>query len=128
MTPPDWTKLAVRKSREHTWTLGYLFDLAHRLENLSPEDIATELGCSLEVLDQLALCRRPDKERFAEHLGIIAERLGVAPLALARFIRRMDNLEKDAHPSAPAGDMPLGTLLAARDRSEEDDEDDEDDP
>jgi hypothetical protein len=124
MTQPDWLKPAVRKSQEHTWTLGYIFEMAHRLEGKSPEDLAAELGCSLETLDWLALCRRPEEDRFAEHLRLITDRFNLAPLPLVRLIRRVESLEafsKSEGQEASSG----STSLAARDRDDDGGEMDE---
>lgn len=124
MTLPDWLKPAVHKSQEHTWTLGYIFEMAHRLEGKSPEDLAVELGCSLETLDWLALCRRPEEDRFAEHLRLITDRFNLAPLPLVRLIRRVESLEAfSKHKGQAAANG--STLLAARDRDDDDGEMDE---
>ncbi|ATB34437.1 hypothetical protein [Melittangium boletus] len=119
MTQPEWLKTAVRKSPEHKWTLGYIFETAHRIEGKSPEDLAAELDCSLETLDWLALCRRPEEDRFAEHLRIITDRFNLAPLPLVRLIRRVESLA--AFSRRDEGEARSGsTLLAARDRSDDD--------
>ncbi|WNG20001.1 hypothetical protein [Cystobacter fuscus] len=124
MTQPEWLKPAVRKSQEHVWTLGYIFEMAHRLEGKSPEELAAELGCSLETLDWLALCRRPEEDRFAEHLCLITDRFNLAPLPLVRLIRRVESLDAfSKHKDQVSSNG--STLLAARDRSDDDGEVDE---
>jgi hypothetical protein len=120
MTYPDWLKTAVRKSQEHPWTLGHIFETAHRLEGKSPEELAAELGCSRETLDWLALCRRPDEDRFAEHLRIITDRFHLEPLPLARLIRRVESLAAFTSGREEGETQQGSVLLAARDRSGDD--------
>jgi hypothetical protein len=120
-TQPDWLKTAVRKSREHTWTLGHIFATAHRIEGKSPEDLAAELDCSLETLDWLALCRRPEEERFAEDLEAIAERFKLEPLPLAKLIRRVESLDTFTS-RREQGSVRDAMQMAARDHHSDDDE------
>jgi hypothetical protein len=122
MTQPDWLKTAVRKSQEHTWTLGHIFETAHRLEGKPPEALAAELGCSLETLHWLALCRRPEEERFSEHLRLIADRFHLEPMPLVRLIRRVESLAELAPQSQDGETSQARVLLAARDREAGDDE------
>jgi hypothetical protein len=92
MTQPSWLKTAARRSVEHAWMLGHVFEKYRQFENKSPEELATQLGCSLETLAWLSLCRRPDEERFAEDLSVIAERFNVDPNGLAEIIRHVESL------------------------------------
>lgn len=120
MSPPEWLKTAVRKSREHTWTLGHIFATAHRIEGISPEALAAELGCSRETLDWLALCRRPEEDRFAEDLDVIAERFKLEPLPLARLIRRVESLATFTSRRQEEDVRDEALLMAARDDSDDD--------
>ncbi len=122
MTHPSWLKTAVRRISERTWTLGHVFEKYRQFENKSPEELAMELGCSLETMDWLALCRRPDEDTFAEDLSAIAERFNVDPNGLASVIRHVESLgvfaarQKGSHTARP------GLMLAAQDRDSDDDE------
>lgn len=121
MTNPKWLEVAARRSGQHTWTLGYVFEQYLRHEGKSAGQLAEDLGCSPEVLPWLSLCRRPDEERFAEHLEMIEKRFGVEPFRLAAVLRRVEVLEvlpaqRDAGDDSEEGSY----LLAARDHTADD--------
>jgi hypothetical protein len=120
MTNPKWLKVAARCSGQHTWTLGYVFEQYRKYEGKSAEELAVDLGCPLEMLDWLSLCRRPEEETFAEHLDLIEKRFAVEPHRLAAVIRRVEVL--DVLPaSREGGDVGEETfLLAARDYTTDD--------
>ena len=119
MTQPDWLKAAVLRSADEDWTLGFIFERYRQFKNKTHEDLADELGCSLETLDWLSLCRVPDEERFVEELNVIAERFNVDPHRLAPVLRLAKILQAFAAKRAnkDAADSPAIKLLAARDRS-----------
>ncbi|MFE8595441.1 hypothetical protein [Archangium violaceum] len=123
MTNPKWLQVAARSSGQHTWTLGYVFEKYREYEGKSAEALAEELGCSLETLAWLSLCRRPSEERFAEHLEEIGKRFEVEPHRLAAVIRHVEVLDelpprRDANEEEGEDSF----LLAARDYTDEDDE------
>ena len=121
MTNPKWLKVAVQHSVQHTWTLGYVFAQYQKYEGKSAEELAAELGCSMDVLDRVSLCRRPAADRFAEHLRLIEKRFEVEPRRLAAVIRRVEVL--DVLPPGEEGEERPGedsVLLAARDHSTDD--------
>lgn len=122
MPNPEWLKAAVQRSGEDPWSLGHVFEQYRKLQHKSAEQLAAELDCSLEVLDWLALCRRPDEERFIEHLHLIQKRFAVEPRRLAVVLRHVEVLEgmPEVKGEGDAGERPF--LLAARDHSGEDDE------
>ncbi|WPB75401.1 hypothetical protein KYC5002_41210 [Archangium violaceum] len=128
MTNPKWLAVAARSSGQHTWTLGYVFEKYREYEGKSVEALAEELGCSLETLAWLSLCRRPSEEHFAEHLEEIGKRFEVEPHLLAAVVRHVEVLDV-LPPSRGAQEEEEGevtVLLAARDHTDEGDEDDED--
>ncbi|ATB40438.1 Bipolar DNA helicase [Cystobacter fuscus] len=90
MSQPSWLRTAARRSEEHAWLLGHVFMKYRQLERESSEELATRLGCSLETLAWLALCRRPSADRFAEELKVIAKRFNVEPKGLTEVIRRVE--------------------------------------
>ncbi len=121
MANPKWLKVAARHSGQHTWTLGYVFEQYRKHEGKSAEELAADLGCSLEMLDWLSLCRRPDEEHFAEHLELIEKRFAVEPSRLAAVLRRVEVL--DALPTSREEGDDVGEeafLLAARDHTTDD--------
>jgi transcriptional regulator with XRE-family HTH domain len=92
MTRPSWLSTAARRSSERKWTLGHVLEKYRQFENKSSEELAMELGCSLETLEWLELCSRPNEDTFAEDLNAIAERFNVDPNGLASVIRHAESL------------------------------------
>jgi len=121
MTRPSWLSTAVRRSSEREWTLGHVLEKYRQFENKSPEALALELGCSLETLEWLALCRRPDEDTFAEDLSAIADRFNVDPNGLASVIRHAESLGVFAARQEDGQTVREPALvLAARDRDSDD--------
>jgi hypothetical protein len=121
MTTPDWLKVAAQRSAQDPASLGYAFEQYRRHEGKSAEELAEMLGCSQEVLDGLSLCRRPERERFAEHLRMLGKRFEVDPRRLAAVLRRVEVL--DVLPANGEGGPVVrddAYLLAARDHSGDD--------
>jgi len=120
MTNPKWLNAAARRSGQHTWTLGYVFEKYCKYQGRSAEQLAEYLGCSVEVLAWLSLCRRPDEDRFAEHLKVIADRFSLDAYRLATVVRRVEVL--DVLPAnQEEGDLgEEALLLAARDHTTDD--------
>jgi hypothetical protein len=118
MTNPEWLKTAARRSAHEDWMLGHVFEKYRTLEDRSPEELSAELGCSLEVLQWLSLCRRPEGEKFTEHVLAIAKRFALEPLRLVSVLRRVEVV--DALSARPDGEEVAdeeALQLAARDRS-----------
>jgi hypothetical protein len=121
MTTPEWLKVAAQRSAQDPASLGYVFEQYRMHEGQSAQEFAAMLGCSLDVLDELYLCRRPDPERFAEHVRMIAQRFAVDARRLAAVLRRIEVL--DVLPTDGAGRTPVrddSYLMAARDHSSDD--------
>lgn len=118
MTTPEWLKVAAQRSAQDPASLGYVFEQYRRHEGKSAEEFAAMLGCSLEVLDELYLCRHPEQDRFAEHVRMIANRFAVDARRLAAVLRRVEVL--DVLPADGEGRTAVREatyLLAARDHS-----------
>ncbi|MCY1074748.1 hypothetical protein [Archangium lansingense] len=121
MTNPKWLEVVARHSGQYTWTLGYVFEQYRKYEGKSAEALAEDLGCSLETLDWLSLCRRPDEDRFAEHLDIIEKRFAVEAHRLADVLRTVEVLDVlPAEREGGDGEGAASFLLAARDHSSDD--------
>lgn len=86
----EWLGLAAHRSTEHSWTLGVVFEQYCRLENIPRAELATLLGCSLDSLAWLSLCRRPAADRFADDVSRLSERYSIDPSKLALVVRRID--------------------------------------
>lgn len=83
-----------------------------RSEALDDAGLAARLGCPVETLPLVRLCRRPRPDPlFGQDVERIADRFGLNSLALAEALRRVDALEALRIGQAPE----RGTLLAARD-------------
>lgn len=121
MTTPEWLKVAAERSAEDPASLAYVFAQYRKHEGKSAEELAAMLGCSMKVLDELSLCRRPEQDRFAEHLRMLEKRFAVDPRRLAAVLRRvevLDILPADKEGGTTARDASY--LLAARDHSSDD--------
>ena len=121
MTNPEWLKAAARRSAHEAWMLGQVFEKYRELEGRSPEQLAAELDCSLEVLQWLSLCRRPEGEKFTEQVDAIVKRFALDPLRLIAVLRHVEVMDAlTARPEGGAAAEGGSLLLAARDRSHDD--------
>ena len=121
MTTPEWLKVASQRSAQAPASLGYVFEQYRMHEGKSAQEFAAMLGCSLEALEGLSLCRRPEQERFAEHLRMIEKRFAVEPRRLAAVLRRVEVL--DVLPADGEGGTAVrddSFLMAARDHASDD--------
>jgi hypothetical protein len=87
--------------------------LAHYADSEAMDDtkLATALGCSLDDLVHVRLCRAPDASRFTEDIERIASRFKLNPDVLAQVVRGgqvIFHLQQISSSNQ-------GTLLAARD-------------
>jgi hypothetical protein len=107
----------ARRLADDTFFLASALREYQTSEILDEEGLAAMLGCSVETLVPLALCRRPTSTppAFRRDVDRIAERFGVNAGALAALVRRADALA-GLRQRATAE---RGTLLAARDREDE---------
>ncbi len=114
---PRWLEQAARRGSERPWTLGAALDEYCRNEELTREQLSSLLGCSLDSLAWLSLCRRPAPEQFAEDISKIAERFEIDASKLAQIVRRVDAIAVLRRAINAQEEDPL--LLAARDRDKE---------
>jgi hypothetical protein len=86
-----------------------------RAEKLDDSAVAAALGCRVEDLTPLRLCRapRPDPTDFRADVGAIAGRFGIAPGKLAEVVRRGEALSR-LRVAAPTT-AEAGWVVAARD-------------
>jgi hypothetical protein len=82
----QFTRLARRVEDDPFFLAGVLrvYADAHGLDEQSP---AGELGCAIETLPQLALCRRPASATFDQDVATIAARFRVDATVLAAMVR-----------------------------------------
>src|SRR5687767_1708164 len=111
----------ARRVSHDPYFLASVFSAYARSERLDERGLAAALGCTVEALVPLRLCRRPLAETpiFRDDVARIAARYEVNPVALAQIIRRVDALE-----ALRRGVNDAGMLVAARDRDDHDPPDD----
>jgi hypothetical protein len=124
MTPhTDWLDLAARRSAEYRWTLGLVFEEYCSIEGITRTDLAALVGCSLDSLAWMSLCRRPAADRFVDDVSKISDRFNVDASTLAHIVRRVDVVAALQQPTVSQEDEER-MLLAARDRDSEEGEED----
>jgi len=108
-------ELAGERATQREFYLASSLRLYQSLRNIDDVALARHLGCDIETLDEVRLCRRPDVESadFRSDVQAIAQRFGVGALPLAKLLRELSASE--AMRSAPA-EKSSAVLLAARDR------------
>jgi hypothetical protein len=102
----------ARRLRRDPYFLASALEDYAGSEGLDGSGLAVELGCGVDELGQLGLCRRPrsDPESFADDVRRIAGRFAVSEDRLAEAVRRSDALT--ALREAESQDV----IAAARDR------------
>lgn len=108
--------LSRRVESDPFFLASSLASYAHS-EGLTDADLANQLGCDLERLSRIRLCRRPreDPRQFQEDVARVAATFDINHDVLVQAIRRADALAAFRRESA----RDEGTLMAARDRAEE---------
>jgi transcriptional regulator with XRE-family HTH domain len=120
MSNPEWLERAARRSQSETWMLGHTFERYRELEGCSLEELAKELGCTMEALHWLSLCRHPEGQDFNEQAAAIANHFAVELLPLVQVLRRVEVMNALSRQEG-AGELTEepSMQLAARDRSDD---------
>lgn len=119
---PSLGRLAALASSRAS-LMSSLMLLYREQEDMDDEQLADFLGCEVEALPRLALCRRPrPAPRFRADVETIAGHAGADPARLARLVRAAEAAEGMRTTGAQA--QAASMLMAARDH--EDDEAGED--
>lgn len=124
-------EMLVQRLSEKPDYMAWVLERYRQQEGLSPERLREHLEVTPEGYIRLALCLRPEPERFGEHVRQIEEYTQVDGARLANLVRQVDALDKfdqraiEGTPPVPAGHrQPLPqarpVLRAARDRLHED--------
>lgn len=116
-TNPRWLGEAARRGSERAWTLGSVLNIFCSTEGATREQVASLLGCSLDSVAWLSLCRKPRPDHFADDVARIAGRFQIEGSNLAQLIRRVDAIAALREPRDLGNVDPI--LLAARDRNKE---------
>ncbi len=122
----------ARRLQSDARFMAYVLAVYQRLEGLSEEGLASELGTWPEMLTRLALCQRPcgDAAHFAEQVRRMADYTLIDEAQLAGILRQVESLEQLAQrpvsgPATAESRLPeWGVLAAARDREDEEANDD----
>lgn len=113
---------AVELAGENPFFLASAMKAYRSFSGLDDADLAAHLGCSLEDLPRLALCRRPDPDPtvFRKEVEQIAAYASVTAERLAQLLREVESLEAlQAAERGGAAASERGFLMAARDRADE---------
>lgn len=115
----DSLNYLARRVADDAWFLAPALALYARSEGLDDAALAARLGCPMENLPLLRLCRMPRAEPpgFGQDVDRIAERFAVEAEVLAQVVRRGQNLLSLRASETPASDA--GYLLAAREQPDE---------
>lgn len=112
-------KRAAQIAQGDPFYLAGLMEVYQHMEGMDSSSLARYLGCLPDTLPRVALCRRPDPSprRFRADVEAIARRFGLKADHLANLVRVTDAFR---HFSTSQGAAPLGNLMAARDRQDDD--------
>ncbi|HSH83149.1 MAG TPA: hypothetical protein VLA19_31845 [Herpetosiphonaceae bacterium] len=94
---------AADRARSEPGFLGAVLVEYETRFGLDDTALAAQLGCEIEQLARLALCRPPRADRFRSDLELIASRIGLDPLPLARVLRLIAALEEFSGPATGEG-------------------------
>ena len=114
--PEPLEDLALRVAEEPFFLAGLLRAYAFS-ESLDDTGLAAALGCPVQELTMLRLCRAPrtDSEDFLDDITCIAERFGLDPERLADAVKRGRVVRRFQQADQGSG----SSLMAARDREGE---------
>lgn len=112
---------AARRAGQQPFFLAYVFRHYQEANTLDEPGLASLLGCSVDALPRLALCRRPigDASAFRTDIDHLAKRFRLNGEQLAAMVRQVDALEA-IRSQLKETQAYYGTLRAARDRDDGD--------
>lgn len=117
MTNPDWLEAAAERGARVPEMLGSVFAWYRDLEDLSVQDFARKLGCTVETLHWVSLCWKPEGAAFSEHVNQIAEHFDIDAFELSKILRDIEaTAALIATENSPLGPEAKIALMAARDR------------
>ena len=89
---------------------GWYLNNYSEMTGMNKDEMSKEIGCLPSVFDSMSLCRAPyeDPPDFRRDVEAIADRYGARPEAIANIVRSVQVTDGSA------------SLIAARDRDEDD--------
>jgi hypothetical protein len=113
---------ALQRAAAHPFFLASALEAYRSFNSLDDAALAAHLGCSLEDLPRLVLCRQPalDPTVFRKEVEQIASYASVKAERLAQLLREVETLEAlQAAERSGATASGRGLLMAAKDRAHE---------
>lgn len=106
-------QLANQKIADNNEFMGFYLRKYREFENLSEQQICSNLNCSFEDYYKLTLCKAPDVNAydFASRLKNISDYTGITVFGLSKIIKRVHSLMTLSSDQSPS------TLMAARDKN-----------
>lgn len=118
-------RAAAQKFAESPAFVGYWLEVYRDREGLALPALAAHLGCPLETVQHLSLCRQPRAEHWAADTAEIAQRYGIDQDRLADLLLDAQAYAGTRRPAAASAERVFGgartAFAAARDREPEPD-------
>jgi transmembrane sensor len=90
---PSWLAFAAQRCSKHPNLLGYVLESYRQRKCLSPEALASELRCTPQALQWLALCLRPLPEDIDTDIPETAARFQAHEPTLRSIVREAEHIE-----------------------------------
>lgn len=115
LPPPDLVANAAARAARRPFYFASAVAAFQELRDLDDGGLLQFLNCSMETLNRLRLCRRPDAEssEFQSDVRRIADAFAIDPMSLLSLLRETASV--DAMRGSQA-DASTGFLMAARDK------------
>ena len=109
-------QLANNKIADNREFMAFYLKKYGEFEDLSQQQICSDLNCSFEDYYKLTLCKVPDVNvhDFASRLKKISDYTGVTVFGLSKIVKRVHTL------MTLSSDQSQSTLMAARDKNNKD--------
>ncbi len=101
-------------AQDSTW-MGFWLARHREHESLDDQQLAQQLGITVDNLVLLHLCRTPRQDQFQEDVAVICRRTGATEGELLNLLRQEQNLYQLKQSGQPSQQ---GWLMAASDRPE----------
>lgn len=84
----------AEKAKQRKFFLSSTFSIFQSAHGINDEELSQILGCSIDDLNRLALCRKPNSEilSFKEEVEQISNSFSVDKVRLAQIIKEVDSI------------------------------------